>query len=508
MLAVKPTAPKQTPQADAPGGTEPQSSESKKPGGKHRRGQDRAIPSATGSARDRACAFIAHHAHRFPAFDSIELNTSGLEGRDAALGHAIVDAVSRRWLTLVYLIGLKCDRPWHALEPKIKGAMLVGAAQLLLLDRIPPYAAIDHAVGWVKQSVRPGAGGFVNAVLRRIAEMRGATRETQPASALTLWADRCALPLSGNRTLELLNARLPDDEIEALAVATGNPRQLIDCWIAQFGRDRTLSLALAGLAPAPLILNARYIGDSHVLDGLTRPHASRGFVIFDGPYESATALFDTRPDLWAQDPSSAGAVESLVPERGSPPIAAPRTIIDACAGKGTKTRQLAALFPRAEIVATDTDESRLAVLTRTFRGHPRVRVVPHAMLMPDLAGWADLVVLDVPCSNTGVLARRPQARHRFNRGSIEQLCDIQRQIIANSIPLLSNAKGGAILYATCSLDERENGAIAAWAVQWHGFERRAERTVLPAGASAASKDYRDGAYSIVLARGVDRVPIK
>jgi 16S rRNA (cytosine967-C5)-methyltransferase len=119
------------------------------------------------------------------------------------------------------------------------------------------------------------------------------------------------------------------------------------------------------------------------------------------------------------------------------------------------------------------------------------------------AGWADLILLDVPCSNTGVLARRPEARYRFNEKSLASVAGVQRQIIADSIPLLTDTAShrGSILYATCSLEAEENVAQPAWARKWHGYKGSAERSQEPAGLPGSdAAEYRDGAYSVLLTR--------
>ncbi|MGQ0628767.1 MAG: transcription antitermination factor NusB [Phycisphaerales bacterium] len=453
--------------------------------------------SVIGSARDRACSFVAHRAAWFPSFDPRPLNTAGLEARDAALAHAIVDGAGRRYLTLAHLVGRGCSRPFEALEPKLKGALLVGAAQLFLLDRVPAYAALDHAVEWTKRAANRGAAGFVNAVLRSAARLRAEGAEPQ---ALPGWraggAFRNALPLPSGLFLRLTEPVFPEEEWAALALATGHPPQLIETWRGAFGDDRARALALHGVARAPVILNTQNAEFLPLPSESVRAHTEQGYSVYSGDHDSIVATLDGRDDVWVQDPASGATVRSV--EGAQPP---PARIIDVCAGQGTKTRQLARTFPSSRIIATDTDPRRHEVLRRVFKGHPRVTVIEHRDLMPEYAGWADLVLLDVPCSNTGVLARRPEAKHRFNRRAIEELTGIQRQIIADAIPLLSDSPGAAILYGTCSLDQRENDAQAAWAVEWHGLERGAERLTLPAGGPGEDPlGYHDGGYSVLLKR--------
>ncbi len=124
-------------------------------------------------ARDLVTARVVKRARRFPDFDLSPLDTGGLDRRDAALARAIDHAVGRRWLTLAAVLESQLDRGWASLEPKVQAALLVGAAQLLLLERLPDHAVIHAAVEWAKANVRPGAGGLVNAVLRRLAGLRG-----------------------------------------------------------------------------------------------------------------------------------------------------------------------------------------------------------------------------------------------------------------------------------------------------------------------------------------------
>jgi 16S rRNA (cytosine967-C5)-methyltransferase len=173
-------------------------------------------------------------------------------------------------------------------------------------------------------------------------------------------------------------------------------------------------------------------------------------------------------------------------------------IIDVCAGRGTKTRQLAAIHPHARIIATDTDQARFNTLSEQFRGHPRVQVVEHGRLR-EFQEQADLIVLDVPCSNTGVLARRVEAKYRFGPASTSSLVDLQRQIIADSIPLL--ARAGRILYATCSIEAAENSAQADWTCKWHRMRIEAQQLTMPRGLPGEpATAYQDGGYFALLAR--------
>jgi 16S rRNA (cytosine967-C5)-methyltransferase len=185
-----------------------------------------------------------------------------------------------------------------------------------------------------------------------------------------------------------------------------------------------------------------------------------------------------------QDPTSAAPVAATADL--SPP---PKLIIDFCAGRGTKSRQLAHLHPQAKVIATDPDPERFESLKQV----PGIEAVPPKDVAT-YAGRADLLVLDVPCSNTGVLARRLEARYRYHAGSLASLTALQREIAELAAPLL--APGGAVLYSTCSIEPEENQQQAeALAGRLNRSIRKVEST-LPGGSEAS---YHDGGFFALMA---------
>ena len=443
-------------------------------------------PPAVDEPRERVLQALARQAGRFPDLDLFALDTSGLDHRDAAFAHALYDAVMRRWLTIEHLIRGCLNRPEDRVEPRSMAALLSGAAQMLFLDKAPAYAAVNQSVEWVKTRAGPGPSRLVNAVLRRIAELVGEGerqfRET--------YSDRTdELPLADGRALGLMHSALPDDPVRRLAAATSNPIELLRSWAKNSSLREARRLALHGLCNPPTILNVAH-ATSELPDGLT-PHSAPGHQVFSGSREQLVSLLDQRRDIWVQDPASSLAVQMASDLK-------PGVIIDVCAGMGTKTRQLAAAFPEASIVATDVDLPRLATLKKSVASD-RVTVIGFESLS-EWYGKADLVFLDVPCSNTGVLARRVEARYRFDRARQESLTAMQRQILADSMRLLRRQGGsGKVLYSTCSLDPEENRDQSAWVSRWHGLrvERESERT--PEGLPGDPPErYSDGSYASLL----------
>jgi 16S rRNA (cytosine967-C5)-methyltransferase len=227
-----------------------------------------------------------------------------------------------------------------------------------------------------------------------------------------------------------------------------------------------------------------------------QPHEESGFAVFTGSRGELLALFGANPRARVQDPASAAPVAATAKLQ-------PRLIIDACAGQGTKTKQLASVHPTARIIATDINQSRRAALGREFAAGGLVQVVEPQELA-QFTGQADVLVLDVPCSNTGVLARRVEAKYRCNTASITGLVAVQRQIVADSIALL--APGGCLLYATCSIDSAENQQQSDWISRQHDLTVTESRLILPRGLPGeAPSRYHDGGFFALLRHGPETV---
>jgi 16S rRNA (cytosine967-C5)-methyltransferase len=324
----------------------------------------------------------------------------------------------------------------------------------------------------------------VNAVLRKIADLRG---ETVPRPGD--WASqRRLIPLGDGRVRLLTGDAFPGELPELLPILTSHPRWLADRWIASHGPDRAAALALHGMVSQPTTLNTAF-HRSPLPESLT-PHGRTGHHTFLGSRRELAELLASRSDIWVQDAASSVAVDSARELR-------PSIVLDLCAGQGTKTRQLAAAFPHARIIATDVDASRFRSLEQLWKGHAQVDVLPMHAATQAAAGAADLILLDVPCSNTGVLARRTEAKYRCNARQLGRLITIQRDIITAAAPLLSPT--GRLLYSTCSIEPEENQGQARWAADRFGLVIERSTLLLPSGLPGdPPKMCHDGSFSAVL----------
>jgi len=427
------------------------------------------------SARHWAAQRLAIVAEQFPQLDPPDNDLEGLSPADAALALAIYRTTVQRWFTLQCIIEKFLSKQLRRLEPPMQAVLMSGAAQLVFFDRLPAYAVVDESVELARTLVRQNAAGMVNAVLRQV------DRLMKDAERVRAWSPNPAmLPLPGGGAIKLRQDVLPPaaPPDKHLVEATSMPLRLTREWLQRWGDARTTELCLQAIEnpPTTIVVEAGFDAAAH--KQVCVPHAHRGFVVWTGPSEGMGKFLSGHPDRRVQDVASSLAVESTRDLK-------PQSILDFCAGMGTKTRQLALMHPQARVTATDTHPGRRQSLIAATASLPNVTVVE-----PDQAASAqyDLVLLDVPCSNTGVLARRPEARYRFSQQTLGELVTLQREILEKASGWVS--PGGHMLYSTCSIEPPENHKTVERLTRKSGTLVH-EHQQFPQGSAAT---YTDGSY--------------
>lgn len=403
----------------------------------------------------RAAAWEAlarfEHGESTTVVDAVDALADRLDPRDAALArelalgavrhHRLYDALAARFL-----------RPGQ--QPVVlEWALRLACHQLFALDRIPPHAACSSAVELLHHEGQPRLTGVANAVVRKLAALRQEQRDGDGPLGRLAPADRPRDP--GVR--HSLPAALVDDL-----------RPLLD------GRD--LDAALAALNQVPPLTTRQRPG---------RPLAQgRTVVRSDGPWrwwdDAQEALRGPVADglCAVQDRSQGVPVEIARPRPGE-------WVLDLCSAPGGKALALADLGCR--VVAADIAVDRLRDV-HAPAGAP-TRLLAQDGRRPALpARFFDLVLLDAPCSNTGVLARRPEARLRYDRAHLAELTALQRGLLASAADLV--APDGRLVYATCSLSPHENQAITHALPGWRILS---EVTTWPDG-------WQAGGYAALMVR--------
>ena len=444
-----------------------------------------------GSTDRRSCAravavqTLVGAVERFPDLEPIQVDTEGLAPRDAALAKAIVGHTLRRWLSLEHLLDGAMRRPLNTQKGYLQAVLLTGAAQLVCLDRVPARAVVHEAVEMVKRQGDRKAAGFVNAVLRKVASRAHQCETFEVGGAVEATC--------GDEP----GARSWDDKrlMSRLGRACGCPAGLLRRWVREYGLVTGLRVARYGAVIPPVLVSVEegFSGDEQVGEVGT-PDGALRYGRWRGHAGGLSAWLAGHPERRVQDPTAGRAAASTSGLN-------PAVILDLCAGRGTKTKQLAVTHPGAVVVATDTSAERLADLREVAARFERVVVCRVEELDGHVSGpGVDLLVLDVPCTNTGVIARRPEARYRFSAAGLQDIVCLQRRIIDQGLSRL--AVGGHLLYSTCSLEAAENQRQVRWACRRGGLALVYERTTLPACRGGRGRDevegYGDGGYYALL----------
>lgn len=369
-----------------------------------------------------------------------------LSAADRGLLNAMVLGVLRNRRLLDHWIGtLRRGK----LDHETRDILRVGLCQLLILN-LPDHAAVFETVEAGKRAVR----GLINAVLRRAASQRQQLLDALP--------------------------ELPP------AVAHSHPDWLYNRWKSLWGKAEAVALMEWNNQPAETF--GRLIGAPGSLPAnMSELVGVPGFYRIDGAVPFGP-LAEGR--LYIQDPATRHAVELLDPQPGE-------VVLDACAAPGGKAALIAEkLAGRGELVCTDSNEKRLPRLRENLERLHRaeVSVACHDWTQPpppEMLGRFDAILLDVPCSNTGVLRRRVDARWRLQPEHIVELTKVQRAIVENALGCLK--PGGRMVYSTCSIDPEENEQLVAAVLASHPHLRLARSlSVLP------QRERTDGAYAALL----------
>ena len=393
------------------------------------------------------------------------LASARLSAPDRALAQELTYGVVRWQATLDWLIARRTNG--RDQKPTLGTLLRLGLYQLFWLDRVPDHAAVNETVALAREAGFGPQAGFVNAVLRGYARDREATRKL-----------------------------LADLKITDPATGWSHPAWLVERWQRQHDAGTVSRLLEWNNTPPRTFARANLLrtDTGRLLERWREEEVAYDFGRWDWVPENLVFELKAHPPLaslaslregwvYVQDPSTLLAVRLLDPQPGE-------TVLDLCAAPGGKTAFIAQQMQnQGRIVAADSSPDRLARLREncTRLGATIVTVVDSGGLDAPSPPLFDRVLVDAPCSNTGVLRRRMDVRWRLRPE------DVGRQAAAQ-LALLDRAAvrvrpGGTLVYSTCSLEPEENTEVVAGFLTRHAeFAGTTERTLMPGAVDA------DGAF--------------
>ena len=399
-----------------------------------------------------------------------------LDQADRRLAHEMAAGVLRRQSALDAQLAPLVTREWAKVPPRLQDLLRLGAYQIVELDRVPPHAAVDTSVSLAREEGGPRAGGFVNAVLRRL----GPGSEPAGAAADSVGSDGATL-----------------------AQRHSHPLWLVERWLQRFGPDETRRLLEWNDRRPRLVLQAAREG----LADLERRWRAADIATEPAPFGAGIMTDRRRPEelpgfaegaFVVQDPAQA----LLAWYADLPPGV---TLYDAAASPGGKT---IALGREARmVVAGDVNRLRVSRLAHNLRraGSGREHAVVADAHRPPVRP-VGAVLLDAPCLGTGTFARHPDARSRVTPEALERLQGLQAELLERTSDAV--APGGLLIYSTCSLEPEENERQAERFLARHSEFRRERSETFPPALMAENGDLTivpqrhemDGAYAARLRR--------
>jgi 16S rRNA (cytosine967-C5)-methyltransferase len=357
---------------------------------------------------------------------------------DAGLATELALGVLRWQRLLDFVIDRYLKKSANTVDVEVRIALRLGVYQLLFLDRVPARAAVHESVELVKRARKRSAATLVNAILRKAAKE----------------------PFPGNSPADAVAGLLPADLplADRIGIQYSHPTWIVERWLRIHGEERTRSLLQAN--------NCVPVLSGYLLDPQHRANATESLQRAGCRIQPGRFL----RDAWVLEGGNPAASEAVrcgwvaIQDEASQAVARlvaadpGNTVLDLCAAPGGKTLLLArAAGPRGRVIAADLHANRVGAMQERLElaGVRNVEtiVLDGAQPLPFEQPF-DRILVDVPCSGTGTLARHPEIRWKLQADDLRDLHDRQVRLLRNAFPHL--APQGRLVYSTCSLEPEEN----------------------------------------------------
>jgi 16S rRNA (cytosine967-C5)-methyltransferase len=357
---------------------------------------------------------------------------------DAGLATELALGVLRWQRLLDFAIDRYLQKPGTTADVEVRIALRMGVYQLLFLDRVPARAAVHESVELVKRARKRSAATLVNAILRKAAKELFPGHSPTEAVANLLPAD---FPLA-----------------ERIGIQYSHPTWIVERWLRIYGEERMRSLP-QGNNRVPVL-------SGYLLDPQRREDSNLSLQRAGCRIQPGRLLRDAMV-LEGGNPSASEAVRQgwvAIQDEASQAVAGlvaadpGNSVLDLCAAPGGKTMLLArAAGAQGHVVAADLHANRVRAMQERFElagiRNVEPRVLDGAQSLPFERAF-DRILVDVPCSGTGTLARHPEIRWKLRAEDLKDLHNRQALLLRNALPHLS--ANGRLVYSTCSLEPEEN----------------------------------------------------
>ncbi|MDR0928057.1 MAG: 16S rRNA (cytosine(967)-C(5))-methyltransferase RsmB [Ignavibacteria bacterium] len=361
------------------------------------------------------------------------ITQSELSTQDKSLVTEIVYGTIRWQIYLDYIIAQYAKKP-DALHPTISNILRIALYQILYLDKIPDYAAVNEAVALAKFNKLSSFASFVNAVLNSI--IRDSSKEYIAYK----------------------------QDVETFTLIYSHPKWLVQRLVSQYGIDEAEQIIIHNNKRSQTTIRVR---STNPIANVTEYLTSNGYVFSRNPHYPQCITLEKSPqpivntplfiDGWLtiQD-TSAMLCASLTSPKSS------ALVIDLCAAPGGKTCCIAEVADTIKVVANDISEKKIELIKQNATRlalHNIDYIISDALLF-SYPEKADVVLLDAPCSGSGTISKNPDIKHLRKESDMHTLIELQRNLLTAASRLVK--PNGVLVYSTCSIDKDENAGNIEW----------------------------------------------
>lgn len=390
-----------------------------------------------------------------------------LESRDKAFIKRVTEGTIERQLELDYYLDVYSSVPVRKMKPLIRCLLRMSVYQILYMDAVPDSAICNEACKLAEKRRFRNLKGFVNGVLRHIAN------------------DKTSLPL-------------PDEKknpTEYISVKYSMPRWLVNMWLDEYGKEGTVTLLEGLLQIHPVSLRFKSTLSGEEREAWVAKLQSAGAQLKQSAYlpyvytgtniEGISTLPGFSEGVFTvQDVSSALAVSVAGIKEGD-------FVMDICAAPGGKS--ILAAEKAGRVLSRDVSESKIAVigenLERMQVSNVTTQVYDATVTDTHYTEQADVLIMDVPCSGLGVMGKKRDIKYHASPENIESIVELQRMIVQNSWQYVKPC--GILLYSTCTINRAENEDMVRWMAEQLPLEPVSIRDCLPEKILAADRAIRE-----------------
>lgn len=352
-----------------------------------------------------------------------------LDGRERNQANEYVQGILRRRSYLDFLIGQYSSVPVEELESMFKNILRLGIYDLLFMDGTPDHAAVHESVEIAKNKISSRSGDMANAILRKV-----------------------------QREIAQLPKPSMPDRTRLIAVTFSHPDWMVERYVSRFGEREAFLLMQANNRRPEYFLRVNTLRTKTENFKLRLEKSGIEFEESDWlpGYFKVSSVAEARNKGWfekglcqVQDIAAGFAPTILDPQPDE-------TVYDLCAAPGTKTIVLSGMMDnKGTVVAVDISAERMSKVAENAEKYGADNVKIHrADIIEERFKLADAVLLDAPCTGTGVLSKRADLRWKRTPEDLEEIIKKQAELLDAAANMVK--KGGRLVYSTCSIEPEEN----------------------------------------------------